>query len=134
QSIPAPAAENPTAQPFLRGPCRGEKKRKHEVVCRFCPWRSRRSCCTASLGQHLIPFCRVRFLLFFFRPDQSAKARPQCDINRHIELENKPAEDRDSCEPRESGPEKCYSRDVPQPKIPKPAMSRFLSGKPNGGD
>src|SRR4030095_11767899 len=63
--------------------------------------------------------------------EKSAKPCPKRNVDCHVELENKPAEDGDSCEPAENRPEKRQSGEVAETKIPKPGMARLASGKPN---
>jgi hypothetical protein len=67
-------------------------------------------------------------------PQQTAKPRPDREINRHVKLKNKPAKNGDRCEPGEYDPEECQAGDVTEKQVSKPRMTRLRAGKPNCGD
>ena len=65
---------------------------------------------------------------------QTAKPRPDREINRHVKRKNKPTENGNGREPKEYDPEERQAGDVTEKQVSKPRMTRLLAGKPNCGD
>src|SRR5262249_31573897 len=67
-------------------------------------------------------------------PQQTAKPRPEREINRHVKLEDKPTKNGDRRQPGECDPEERHAGDVTEEQISEPPMAGVCAGKPNGGD
>src|SRR5262249_22817136 len=89
-------------------------------------------CC--GPGRASDPILSNLILPFFSGLKQNPKPGPKGEIDRHVELENKPAENGNSCEPGESRPKKCQPSNITQQKVMKPSIAHLFAWKPNCGD